>query len=113
MKIWCVLFVVCLYACTSSYKGVPKTYYPLLDAAFSKAGNHAAELKKALQNSPSGQKEGMAFLIAYMPERDLKSLSASFLLENVAYAYRARERFAWAKELPDSVFLMKYCRMYR
>ncbi len=104
MKIWCVLFVVCLYACTSSYEGVSKTYYPLLDAAFSKAGNHAAELKKALENCPAEQKEGMAFLIAYMPERDLKSLSASFLLENVGYAYRAKERFVWAKELPDSVF---------
>ncbi len=91
MKIWCVLFVVCLYACTSSYEGVPKVYYPLLDAAFSKAGNHAAELKKALENCPAEQKEGMAFLIAYMPERDLKSLSASFLLENVGYAYRAKE----------------------
>ena len=61
MKIWCVLFVVCLYACTSSYEGVPKVYYPLLDAAFSKAGNHAAELKKALENCPAEQKEGMAF----------------------------------------------------
>lgn len=105
MKIWCVLFAVCLYACTSSYEGVPKVYHALLDDAFSKAGSHAEELKKALEECPTGQKEGIAFLIAYMPERDLKNLSGSFLRENVDYAYRAKERFAWAKELPAPIFL--------
>lgn len=104
MKTWCVLWVVCLFACTMSYDGVPERYGRLLDAAFEKAGEHAGELKKALKDCPAGQKEGMAFLIAYMPERDLKTLSAAFLLENVNYAYLTKEKYAWAKELPDTIF---------
>lgn len=104
MKTWCVLFIVCLFACTASYDGVPKQYGRLLNTAFEKAGEHAGELKKALENCPVEQKEGMAYLIAYMPERDLRTLTSDFLLENVKYAYLAREKFAWAKELPDSIF---------
>lgn len=105
MKIGCIFWVVCLFSCTHSYKGVPEHYHALLDTAFAKAGDHAGEWRKALEECPVGQKEGMAFLLAYMPERDLKTLSASFLQENVDYAYRARERFVWAKSLPDSIFL--------
>lgn len=40
-----------------------------------------------------------------MPERDAKSLTADFLLENVAYAYKARNEFPWAKEVPNDIFL--------
>ena len=97
---------LCCFACTGGkYAGVPEKYHVLLDKAFEKAGNNAVELEKALKDAPENQKEGMAFLIAYMPERDLQSLKADFLLENAAYAYQAREQFPWAKAIPDSVFL--------
>lgn len=86
------------------YPGVPKTYHPLLEAALKKAGDNAPEMQKALDTAPNSQKEGMAFLIAHMPERDLKELKADFLLENVAVAYMAREQFSWAQALPDSIF---------
>jgi len=102
-----LLFVdLCCFACTGGkYAGVPEKYHVLLDKAFEKAGNNAVELEKALKDAPENQKEGMAFLIAYMPERDLQSLKADFLLENAAYAYQAREQFPWAKAIPDSIFL--------
>ncbi|MFV0378197.1 MAG: transglutaminase-like domain-containing protein, partial [Mangrovibacterium sp.] len=70
----------------------------------SKAGTNQAELTKALEQAPDSQLRGMAFLIAYMPQRDLDSLSSAFLLENTRVAYQAREKFAWCKALPDSVF---------
>ncbi len=105
MKFWWLILGGYLAACSvPSYKGVPRQYVSLLDEAFQKAGNNVSELRKALDFCPIVQKEGMAFLLAYMPERDLKALSADFLLENVEYAYKARERFAWCKALPDSVF---------
>ena len=47
----------------------------------------------------------IAFLIAYMPERDLQQLTAAFLLGNADYAYQARDKYSWAKALPDSIFL--------
>lgn len=101
-----VLLAFGLSACSSGrYAGVPKEYHALIDRTIATAGDNAKELKKALKEVPHNEREGMAFLISYMPERDAKSLSAEFLLENVEYAYKARAEFPWAKEVPDSVFL--------
>lgn len=101
-----VLLAFGLSACSSGrYAGVPKEYRALIDQTMNVAGDNAKELKKALKEVPRNEREGMAFLISYMPERDAKSLSADFLLENVQYAYKARAEFPWAKEVPDSVFL--------
>lgn len=101
-----VLLAFGLSACSSGrYAGVPKEYHALIDRTIATAGDNAKELKKVLKEVPRNEREGMAFLISYMPERDAKSLSADFLLENVQYAYKARAEFPWAKEVPDSVFL--------
>lgn len=101
-----VLLAFGLSACSSGrYAGVPKEYHALIDRTIATAGDNAKELKKALKEVPRNEREGMAFLISYMPECDAKSLSADFLLENVQYAYKARAEFPWAKEVPDSVFL--------
>ncbi len=101
-----VLLAFGLSACSSGrYAGVPKEYHALIDRTIATAGDNVKELKKALKEVPRNEREGMAFLISYMPERDAKSLSADFLLENVEYAYKARAEFPWAKEVPDSVFL--------
>lgn len=101
-----VLLAFGLSACSSGrYAGVPKEYHALIDRTIATAGDNAKELERALKEVPTSQREGMAFLISYMPERDAKSLSADFLLENVEYAYKARAEFPWAKTVPDSVFL--------
>lgn len=101
-----VLLAFGLSACSSGrYAGVPKEYHALIDRTIATAGDNAKELERALKEVPRNEREGMAFLISYMPERDAKTLSAAFLLENVAYAYKARAEFPWAKEVPDSVFL--------
>lgn len=101
-----VLLAFGLSACSSGrYAGVPKEYHALIDQTMNVAGDNAKELTKALKEAPADQKKAVAFLISYMPERDAKSLSADFLLENVQYAYKARAEFPWAKEVPDSVFL--------
>lgn len=93
------------WSCQSSpYPHVPSQYHALLDSALLRAGGNAAELRYALAHVPATQAEGLAFLIAYMPERDLTTLPSDFLLENVAYAYRARERFAWGASIPQEVF---------
>ena len=101
-----VLLAFGLSACSSGrYAGVPKEYHALIDRTIATAGDNAKELERALKEVPRNEREGMAFLISYMPERDARSLSADFLLENVAYAYKARAEFPWAKTVPDSVFL--------
>ena len=80
-------------ACQSKYPGISEEYHTLLDSALVKAGENAPELQKALAEAPAEEKEGMAFLISYMPERDLTTLTADFLLENNKYAYKARKEF--------------------
>lgn len=106
MKYCLFLWVVCLFSCSGNkYPGVPPEYYKSLDKAMAAAGENAPELRKALDSCDARYKEGMAFLIAYMPERDLKELKAGFLINNVDYAYMVREQFPWTKNLPDFIFL--------
>lgn len=105
MKYFVLFIFLTLVACAGrKYEGIPEKYHQPLDVAIAKAGKNSGELKKALESCRKDQKEGMAFLIAYMPERDLESLEASFLLENVEYAYRTRQEFPWGQTIPDSVF---------
>jgi hypothetical protein len=93
-------------ACTvEKYSGIPEKYHVLLDSALVKAGANRAELERALASTPVSEKEGMAFLLSYMPKRDLTSMSSDDLLLNLQLAYTARNRFAWAGSVPDSIFL--------
>ncbi len=73
-----LLFLVAgLLSCSGSrYSGVPEKYHGLLDQALGKAGANRTELERALTEAPVEQKEGIAFLIAYMPDRDLQELKA-------------------------------------
>ncbi len=47
---------------------------------------------------------GLYFLLQYMPEADLKSLSPEFLKENLTFAYQAFEACAWKNQVPESIF---------
>ncbi len=73
--------------------------------ALGRASTNRAELEKALEAVPRDQRKGMAFLIVNMPERDLRSLRADFLLENVDLAYKARKQVPWGAKLPEDIFL--------
>ena len=76
----------------------------LIQAALKRAGDNKPELVKALEKVPANQGAGMRFLIENMPERDLKTLKAEFLLENVALAYKALRQAPWARKIPTHVF---------
>lgn len=77
----------------------------LVESALARAGDNAVQFRKALNDAPDNQKEGVRFLVAYMPERDLKSLSWEFLLNNVRFAYRAWNEAPWKDSIPKEVFL--------
>ncbi len=84
----------------------PTGWWPAaIEKALSRAGANRSELLDALRRVPAIQRVGMTFLIDNMPERDLRSLSASVLLENVELAYRARAEAPWGRLLPNEVFL--------
>lgn len=75
-----------------------------LESGLKRAGANVAELERALQDVPSEHLGAMRFLIANMPDRDLTSLTAEFLIENVRLAYQARKQFAFASEVPEAIF---------
>jgi len=76
-----------------------------VESVLKTAGENRAELAKALEEVPAAQSKAMQFLIAHMPESDAKQVKAELLLNNVAWAYKARESFPWAREVPEDVFL--------
>ncbi|NOX89074.1 MAG: transglutaminase domain-containing protein [Calditrichaeota bacterium] len=102
-----LLFLIAgLFACQTSLQDrIPAAYREAVLQALEKSENNRAELEKFLQSRPDEQIEAAAFLIAYMPERDLKSLSAKFLSEQTDFAFKARKETAWGKDIPDSLFL--------
>ena len=78
---------------------------PEVKSALGRAGDNRAELEKALKNVPEAQREEMAFLVAHMPERDLRRLKSEFLLTNVALARKAIANAAWGKKIPKAIYL--------
>jgi len=76
-----------------------------VESALARANENAAQLRMALDDAPKEQQEGVRFLVAYMPERDLRSLSRDFLLNNVRCAYQAWKEAPWKDRVPKQVFL--------
>lgn len=76
-----------------------------VEKQLAKAKTNRAELEKALAGVPKDERAGMEFLVANMPDADLTSLKADFLIENHTLAYKARKQFPWAKDVPEATFL--------
>ena len=51
------------------------------------------------------EQRAIAFLIATLPGRDLRELNPDFIVENVRLALVARREFAWARDIPEEIFL--------
>lgn len=75
-----------------------------LAAALEHAGDNRHELERALTETRGDELRGMEFLIANMPESDLTSLSADFLLSNSRLAWQARREVPWGAEIPEEIF---------
>ena len=50
------------------------------------------------------EREAMEFLYAYMPLSDLADYEPAFYLDQVRYAFKAREEMPWGKDVPEDVF---------
>ena len=89
---------------SSSREDSPVAWPPHVEQALLKAKENRPELVKALTSVPKEQRDGMIFLVANMPEGDLQTLRADFLLENVEFAFKAKVQFPWAKPVPEAIF---------
>ncbi|MBR4871149.1 MAG: transglutaminase domain-containing protein [Alistipes sp.] len=85
-----------------------KGYNPADDAELKEviaSSARGAELEALVENMPMEQQREMAFLLKNMPEFDREAMDLELLKENVEYAHLAREKYAWAKQLPEDVYL--------
>ncbi|BDI29312.1 hypothetical protein CCAX7_13630 [Capsulimonas corticalis] len=88
-----------------AFESAQSWYSPAVTQALADAGENQGELADALNQTPAAQREGMEFLIANMPRRDLRTLTSGFLLKNVALAYDAWDHSPWRDQIPKAVFL--------
>lgn len=102
-----LLLAAALIACPGPVPaGPPAAWWPAdVEQALAKAKDNRPELEKALAAVPREQRKGLAFLVANMPDADLKALKADFLLANCELAYRARKEVPWGAAIPEDVFL--------
>ena len=89
-------------------KEAVESYNPDSDEALQaviEASERGEELRKLVAETPAEEQCDMAYLIVNMPEHDREGMDLELLKENVAYANIARNKYAWAKELPEEVYL--------
>ncbi len=76
-----------------------------LQTALDRAGSNRGEIQKALDGTSGAEREAMEFLVANMSRRDLRTLSAAFLLENVRLACQTWDEAPWKRDVPHEIFL--------
>lgn len=78
----------------------------VLAAPLARAGENRVELEAALRSlSTPEEHTAITFLLEHMPEPDLRSLGAEFLVENVRGALEARRQAPWGEQIPEAIFL--------
>ena len=93
-------FVLALLAAAVAAQKEP----PAIVAAFARAGGNRAELVQAWQQVPDAQRTSLAFLLEHLPDGDATTLTAAFLLREVAQAHEARAAVPWGKDLAEPLF---------
>jgi len=111
MKFIWIFFAICLSFLNLCFgtekvgeKGLSPKQVSALVEPLKRAGANSKELRRAIERVSDPRVEGMVFLIEHMPNRDLKTLSSEYLIENVNYAYKARSESDWAKSVPQEIF---------
>lgn len=84
--------------------GVPESYHAELDSVVAESGREEA-LRDFLAQLPENQQRDAAYLLTNMYVEDLKNMDLELLRENLEYASIAREKYEWAKALPEEVYL--------
>ena len=69
------------------------------------AGTNRWEISRAFKDAAPERRDGLSFLVENMPDADLQTLSASFLLENLNLAYDAWEKSPWHAQVTKEMFL--------
>jgi len=68
-------------------------------------GSRSESFVRALRTAPPEERDCLAFLLANMPDRDVRELRTEYLEENVRIACLARRTLPLAASVPDAIFL--------
>jgi Transglutaminase-like superfamily len=74
-------------------------------ASLDRAPARKTEWVRLLESCHREHRAGLAYLMRYLPLRDLESLRPTALADNLAAAYRARAQVSWGPGLPEDIFL--------
>lgn len=84
---------------------LPADYQLKVTLALIAAQDNATQLIEAVFSLDQEMRPGLAFLLANMPESDLRSLTANFLTQNIRLAYLARQENPHVQDVPEDIFL--------
>jgi len=113
-KIYPYLFILVVVLLTSCSKPqidpellqkIPQASKDDIAGAFTRTDDNHPEITQAISECPQEHLEALSFLLANMPERDLQSLSANFLLNNIKLSFQVMDSIAWGKKIPEDLFL--------
>jgi hypothetical protein len=76
-----------------------------LEEALVRAGEQRGKWEAALRRVAPAQREALEFLVANMPDQDLKDLTAEYLLENIRLTELAYARNSWRQQVPRDIYL--------
>jgi hypothetical protein len=68
------------------------------------AGPNRGELESALAQSSAGLRPHLEWLIAHMPEADLRSIKGAFLVEDAQQALDAWQSSPWRAQVSEEIF---------
>lgn len=69
------------------------------------AQGRASELFSVMNEKLSTEeREALEFLYAFMPLSDLANLDGRYFLNQVGWAFRARDYFSWGRNIPEDIF---------
>ncbi|MFH0889492.1 MAG: transglutaminase domain-containing protein [Planctomycetota bacterium] len=85
--------------------GVSKEYQKEFESALNLAGDNKEQLISAMKSATPEMRDGLAFIISTMPYPDLVAIKSDVLLEHIKYAYLAKNKYPWMKNMPEEIFL--------
>ncbi len=74
-------------------------------ASLDRAPARKTEWVRLLESCPREHRPGLAYLMKYLPLRDLETLRPAAMSDNLALAYPVRALVPWGPGLPEDVFL--------
>ncbi len=106
------IFLISQMSCQTSKLYKTEVDKLQLEVIYKRGGSNAENIRKVIKTIPKAQKDGALFLLTHMPEKDITTLSAEFISDQLKWAFIARDEFSWCRALHDSIFyneVLPYC----